>query len=50
MSDAGAPTAFAACPDRPIRFIAPQTPGSASDTSARILAFELTRQFGARID
>jgi tripartite-type tricarboxylate transporter receptor subunit TctC len=49
LSGAGAPAARAAYPDRPIRFIVPQAPGSASDTSARILAFELTRQFGQQV-
>ena len=33
-------------PDRPLRYIVPQAPGSASDTSARIIAAELTRILG----
>src|SRR5215813_8806931 len=33
-------------PDRPIRFIVPQAAGSATDTVARILAVELTRELG----
>lgn len=33
-------------PDRPIRFIVPQAAGSATDTVARILAAELTRELG----
>jgi tripartite-type tricarboxylate transporter receptor subunit TctC len=36
-------------PDRPLRYIVPQAPGSASDTSARIIAFELTRILGQQI-
>jgi tripartite-type tricarboxylate transporter receptor subunit TctC len=36
-------------PDRPIRFVVPQAPGSASDTVARILASELTREMGQPI-
>lgn len=35
--------ALANFPDRPLRFVVPQAPGSASDTSARIIAAELTR-------
>src|SRR5262252_6537157 len=33
-------------PERPIRFIVPQAAGSATDTVARILAAELTRELG----
>jgi len=33
-------------PDRPIRFVVPQAAGSATDTVARILAAELTRELG----
>src|SRR5436305_1983209 len=40
---------YAAYPDRPLRYIVPQAPGSASDTSARIVAFELTRILGQQI-
>jgi len=36
-------------PDRPLRFVVPQAPGSASDTVARILAFELSREMGQPI-
>lgn len=39
----------AAYPDRPLRYIVPQAPGSASDTSARIIAFELTRILGQQV-
>ena len=41
--------AGAAYPDRPLRYIVPQAPGSASDTSARIIAFELTRILGQQV-
>jgi tripartite-type tricarboxylate transporter receptor subunit TctC len=33
-------------PDRPVRFIVPQAPGSATDTVARILAPEMAKQLG----
>ena len=36
-------------PDRPIRLIVPQAPGSATDTVARILAAELGPQLGQQI-
>jgi tripartite-type tricarboxylate transporter receptor subunit TctC len=36
-------------PDRPLRYIVPQAPGSASDTSARIIAAELTHILGQQI-
>ncbi|HEV7390023.1 MAG TPA: tripartite tricarboxylate transporter substrate binding protein [Burkholderiales bacterium] len=36
-------------PNRPLRYIVPQAPGSASDTSARIVAFELTRILGQQV-
>jgi tripartite-type tricarboxylate transporter receptor subunit TctC len=39
----------AAYPDRPLRYIVPQAPGSASDTSARIIAAELTRILGQQV-
>src|SRR3954463_1090185 len=45
----GPSAATAAYPDRPLRYIVPQAPGSASDTSARIVAFELTRILGQPI-
>ena len=41
--------AAAAYPDRPLRYIVPQAAGSASDTSARIVAFELTRILGQQV-
>ena len=41
--------AFAQYPDRPLRFIVPQAPGSASDTSARIIGAELTRILGQQV-
>ena len=39
--------AAAEYPDRPIRFIVPQAAGSATDTVARILAAELSKELGA---
>jgi tripartite-type tricarboxylate transporter receptor subunit TctC len=36
-------------PERPIRFIVPQAPGSSSDTIARIVATELTKQIGQQV-
>jgi tripartite-type tricarboxylate transporter receptor subunit TctC len=36
-------------PERPIRLIVPQAPGSSSDTIARIVATELSRQIGQQI-
>ena len=36
-------------PARPIRLIVPQAPGSASDTVSRIVATELTREFGQQV-
>src|SRR5262252_10206821 len=36
-------------PDHPIRFIVPQAAGSATDTVARILAAELTKEFGQQV-
>ena len=44
-----ATSAWAAYPDRPLRYIVPQAPGSASDTSARVIAFELTRILGQQV-
>ena len=41
--------ACAQYPNRPLRYIVPQAPGSASDTSARIIAVELTRILGQQI-
>ena len=46
----GASAAHAAqYPDRPIRLIVPQAPGSSSDTIARIVATELTRQLAQQV-
>ncbi len=42
-------TARADYPERPLRYIVPQAPGSASDTSARIIAAELTRILGQQV-
>lgn len=36
-------------PARPIRLIVPQAPGSSSDTLARVVAIELTRQIGQQV-
>ena len=36
-------------PERPIRLIVPQAPGSSSDTLARLVATELTKQVGQQI-
>ena len=36
-------------PERPIRLIVPQAPGSSSDTLARIVALELSRQLGQQV-
>ncbi|HXZ21718.1 MAG TPA: tripartite tricarboxylate transporter substrate binding protein [Pseudolabrys sp.] len=36
-------------PDRPIRFIVPQAAGSATDTVARILGAELTKELGQQV-
>jgi tripartite-type tricarboxylate transporter receptor subunit TctC len=44
-----AAAAQAQYPDRPLRYIVPQAPGSASDTSARIIAAELTRILGQQV-
>ncbi len=45
----GAGVACADYPDRPIRLIVPQAPGSASDTVARIVAAELAQQLKQQI-
>ena len=42
-------SAFAQYPDRPIRFIVPQAAGSATDTVARLLAPELSKQLGVQV-
>lgn len=47
MSASGGATA--AYPDRPLRYIVPQAAGSASDTTARVIAFELTRILGQQV-
>jgi tripartite-type tricarboxylate transporter receptor subunit TctC len=44
-----ATAASADYPSRPIRLIVPQAPGSSSDTVARIVATELTRQIGQQV-
>lgn len=36
-------------PSRPVRLIVPQAPGSSSDTIARIVAIELSRQIGQQV-
>src|ERR1700754_3689474 len=36
-------------PDRPIRLVVPQAPGSATDTVARILGGELAKEIGQQI-
>jgi len=36
-------------PARPVRLIVPQAPGSSSDTLARIVAIELTKQLGQQV-
>ncbi|HEX3164145.1 MAG TPA: tripartite tricarboxylate transporter substrate binding protein [Pseudolabrys sp.] len=41
--------AAAEFPDHPIRFIVPQAAGSATDTVARVLAAELTKEFGQQV-
>ena len=41
--------AAAGYPERPIRFIVPQAPGSASDTVARLVAAELVRQLKQQV-
>lgn len=45
----GSAAALADYPERPLRFVVPQAPGSASDTSARIIAAELTRILGQTV-
>jgi tripartite-type tricarboxylate transporter receptor subunit TctC len=44
-----ATVASAEYPDKPIRFIVPQAPGSATDTVARILGAELARDLGQQV-
>ncbi|MGH8616952.1 MAG: Bug family tripartite tricarboxylate transporter substrate binding protein [Burkholderiales bacterium] len=43
------PAAAAGYPDRPIRLIVPQAPGSASDTVARIMAAELSPRLAQQV-
>jgi len=38
-----------AYPDRPVRLIVPQAPGSSSDTMARIIGTELSREIGQQV-
>ena len=45
----GVPVALAQYPDKPIRMVVPQAPGSATDTAARILAAELGPQLGQQV-
>jgi tripartite-type tricarboxylate transporter receptor subunit TctC len=45
----GVAPASAQYPDRPLRMIVPQAPGSATDTAARILATELGPQLGQQV-
>jgi tripartite-type tricarboxylate transporter receptor subunit TctC len=45
----GALPALAEYPDKPVRLIVPQAPGSATDTAARILATELAAQLGQQV-
>jgi len=40
---------IATYPERPVRMIVPQAPGSSSDTIARIIATELSRQLGQQV-
>ncbi|MGQ0750137.1 MAG: Bug family tripartite tricarboxylate transporter substrate binding protein [Betaproteobacteria bacterium] len=40
------PDAYAAYPERPIRYIVPSAPGGSPDITARILTTELTRRMG----
>src|SRR5262245_21041786 len=41
--------AAAEYPDKPIRLVVPQAPGSATDTVARILGAELAKELGQQI-
>src|SRR5881275_3646210 len=49
LACAFATSAAADYPDKPVRLIVPQAPGSATDTVARILAAELGRELGQQI-
>src|SRR3954470_15509268 len=44
-----APPALAEFPDKPIRLVVPQAAGSATDTVARIIGAELTRELGQQV-
>jgi tripartite-type tricarboxylate transporter receptor subunit TctC len=44
-----AANAFAQYPDKPIRFVVPQAPGSATDTVSRILAPEMSKSLGQQV-
>ena len=49
LAGAFASPAAAEFPDKPIRLIVPQAPGSATDTVARILGAELGKELGQQI-
>jgi tripartite-type tricarboxylate transporter receptor subunit TctC len=49
LACAFAAPALAQYPDRPIRMIVPQAPGSATDTVARIVAAEMAKELGQQI-
>ena len=49
LACAFATSAAAEYPDRPIRLVVPQAPGSATDTVARILAAELGKEITQQI-
>src|SRR5262245_35014307 len=49
VATTSAAPAAAEYPDRPIRLIVPQAAGSATDTVARLLASELTRELGQQV-
>ena len=44
-----AASASAQYPEKPVRFVVPQAPGSATDTVARILAPEMSRSLGQQV-
>jgi tripartite-type tricarboxylate transporter receptor subunit TctC len=46
---AGGGGAFAEYPDKPVRFIVPQAPGSATDTVSRMLAPEMSKSLGQQV-
>jgi tripartite-type tricarboxylate transporter receptor subunit TctC len=49
LASAFATGAAADYPDKPIRLVVPQAPGSATDTVARILGAELAKELGQQI-